>query len=144
MIVALHLYKQFLRTSQANVSYTNSFNINLSLMLCLKTHSMLLRFSEKTRSKNSPSSLGSKVDGTMQQTPGGKRNRLHTSRMLMNEGDRATDALYVKKFVSRGVGRFSGSSNCNSTLFVIFFPLRELFILKGTSAARTYCAPVSS
>lgn len=68
-------------------------------------------FSEKTRRMNSPSSLGSKVEGTMQYTPGGKLNRQLTSLKFINDGDLAHDALYLKKFKFKGFGRRSGSSN---------------------------------
>lgn len=77
------------------------------------THSMLFLCSEKTLRMNSPSSLGSNVDGTMQYTPGGNLKRQLTSRRLMKDGDRATDALKLKKFRSSGFGRFSGSCNCH-------------------------------
>jgi len=77
------------------------------------THSMLFVCSEKTLRMNSPSSLGSNVDGTMQYTPGGNLKRQLTSRRLMKDGVRATDALYLKKFMSSGFGRFSGSCNCH-------------------------------
>jgi hypothetical protein len=62
---------------------------------------------------NSPSSLGSNVEGTMQYTPGGNLKRQLTSRRLIKVGDRATDALYLKKLRSSGFGRLSGSFSCN-------------------------------
>ena len=74
---------------------------------------MLFFFSEKTLRRNSPSSLGSNVDGTIQYVPGGSLNLQLTSLRLMKDGDLATDALYVKKFVSNGFGRLSGFSNWN-------------------------------
>ena len=77
------------------------------------THSMLFLCSEKTLRMNSPSSLGSNVDGTMQYTPGGNLKRQLTSRRLMKDGLRATDALYLKKLRSSGLGRLSGSCNCH-------------------------------
>jgi hypothetical protein len=60
------------------------------------TYSMLFLCSEKTRRMNSPSSLGSNVEGMMQYTPGGNLKRQLTSRRLIKDGDRATDALYLK------------------------------------------------
>lgn len=69
---------------------------------------MMFLFSVKTLNKNSPSSFGSNVDGTMQYVPGGSLNLQLTSRKLMKEGDRATDALYLKKLRSRGLGTLSG------------------------------------
>ena len=77
------------------------------------THSMLFVCSEKTLRMNSPSSLGSNVDGTMQYTPGGNLKRQLTSRRLTKYVDCATDALKLKKFRSSGFGRFSGSCNCH-------------------------------
>jgi len=74
-------------------------------------YSMWFFFSEKTRSRNSPSSLGSNVDGTIAYTPGGSLKRQLTSRKLMNEGERATDAVYLKKRLSSGVGTLSGDAN---------------------------------
>ena len=75
------------------------------------TYSILFLCSEKTLRMNSPSSLGSNVDGTIQYTPGAKLNLELTSLKLIKEGERAQDALYLKKFTSNGFGRFSGSSN---------------------------------
>lgn len=69
---------------------------------------MLFLFSENTLSKNSPSSLGSKVDGIMQYVPGGSLKRQLTSLRLIKEGDLATEALYLKKFKSKGFGTLSG------------------------------------
>lgn len=69
---------------------------------------MLFLFSENIRRRNSPSSFGSKVLGTMQYVPGGSLNRQLTSRRFINEGDLATDALYLKKLTSKGFGRRSG------------------------------------
>lgn len=68
-------------------------------------------FSEKILSKNSPSSLGSNVLGTIQYTPGGNLKRHVTSRKFINAGDLATDALYLKKLMSNGLGNRSGYSN---------------------------------
>lgn len=74
---------------------------------------MLFLFSEKTRSRNSPSSFGSKVDGTMQYVPRGSLKRQLTSRRFIKDGERATDALYLKKFTSKGLGTLSGLGNYN-------------------------------
>lgn len=76
-----------------------------------KTYSILFLFSEKILSKNSPSSFGSKVLGTIQYTPGGNLKRHVTSRKFINAGERPTDALYLKKFMSSGFGNLSGYSN---------------------------------
>lgn len=54
-------------------------------------------FSEKTRRTKSPSLLGSKVEGTTMYSPGGSRNRVLTSRRLMNCSERAREALARKK-----------------------------------------------
>lgn len=69
---------------------------------------MLFSCSENTRSKNSPCSFGSNVEGTIQYVPGGKLNRLLISRKLIKVGLLAVDALYLKKFVSSGFGKESG------------------------------------
>lgn len=69
---------------------------------------MIFLFSVKTLKRNSPSSLGSNVDGTIQYVPGGSLNLQLTSRKLMKEGERATEALYLKKLRSRGLGTLSG------------------------------------
>lgn len=69
---------------------------------------MLFSCSENTRSKNSPCSFGSKVEGTIQYVPGGKLNRLLISRKLIKVGLLAVDALYLKKFWSSGFGKESG------------------------------------
>lgn len=77
------------------------------------TYSILFVCSEKTRRMNSPSSLASNVEGTIQYTPGGNLKRQLTSRRLINDGDRATEALYLKKLRSSGFGRLSGSCSCH-------------------------------
>lgn len=87
------------------------------------THSMLFLCSEKTLRMNSPSSLGSNVDGTMQYTPGGNLKRELTSRRLMKDGDRATDALHLKKLRSSGFGRLFGSCNCHREILGASFTL---------------------
>lgn len=62
-------------------------------------------FSEKKRSTKSPSLLGSKVDGTTTYSPGGRRNRVLTSRRLMNCSERARDELARKKSLFKCTGR---------------------------------------
>jgi hypothetical protein len=47
----------------------------------------------------------------MQYTPGGNLKRHVTSRKFINAGERPTDALYLKKFISNGFGSLSGYSN---------------------------------
>jgi len=69
---------------------------------------MLFSCSENTLSKNSPCSFGSNVEGTIQYVPGGRLKRLLISRKLIKVGLLAVDALYLKKFVSRGFGKESG------------------------------------
>lgn len=69
---------------------------------------MLFLCSENTLRRNSPSSLGSNVEGTIQYVPGGNLKRQLTSRKLIKDGDLATDALYLKKFRSNGFGTRSG------------------------------------
>lgn len=86
------------------------------------TYSMLFLCSEKTRRINSPSSLGSNVEGTMQYTPGGNLKRQLTSRRLIKDGDRATDALYLKKLRSSGFGRLSGSCSCHKDKHLLHIP----------------------
>lgn len=69
---------------------------------------MLFLCSENTLTKNSPCSFGSNVDGTIQYVPGGRLNLLLISLRLIKVGLLAVDALYLKKFVSRGFGKESG------------------------------------
>lgn len=69
---------------------------------------MLFLCSENTLSKNSPSSLGSNVEGTIQYIPGGRLNLLLISLKLIKVGLLAVEALYLKKFVSNGLGNVSG------------------------------------
>lgn len=54
-------------------------------------------FSENTRTQKSPFLWGSKVDGTIRYSPGGKQKRLQTSRRLMKVSDRAAEAWRRKK-----------------------------------------------
>lgn len=77
----------------------------------LQTYFILFLLSEKTRMINSPSSLGSNVEGTMQYVPGGSLKRQLTSRKLMNVGALATEAWYLKNLMGNGFGRDSGSLN---------------------------------
>lgn len=62
------------------------------------THSVSDCFSVKTRRTKSASLLGSKVEGTMRYSPGGRRMRVLTSRRLMKVSERAHDWLLRKKF----------------------------------------------
>ena len=57
----------------------------------------------------SPASPGLKVEGTMQYVPGGNRNRHVTSLRLIKALERPTDRVYLKKSVSNGFGKESGS-----------------------------------
>ena len=57
----------------------------------------------------SPASSGLNVDGIMQYVPGGNRKRHVTSLRLMKALDRPTDRVYLKKSVSNGFGKESGS-----------------------------------
>ena len=57
----------------------------------------------------SPASSGLNVDGTIQYVPGGNRKRHVTSLRLMKALDRPTDRVYLKKSVSNGFGKESGS-----------------------------------
>lgn len=61
------------------------------------THWVPAFFSEKKRSRKSPSLLGSKVEGTTIYSPGGRRMRLLTSRRLIKCSDCAREALARKK-----------------------------------------------
>lgn len=61
------------------------------------THSVSDCFSVKTLRTKSASRLGSKVEGTMRYSPGGRRTRVLTSRMLMKVSERAHDWLLKKK-----------------------------------------------
>lgn len=72
---------------------------------------MLFLFSENIRRRNSPSSFGSNVLGTMQYEPGGSLKRQLTSRRFINDGDLATDALYLKNLISNGFGKRPGCSS---------------------------------
>lgn len=58
-------------------------------------------FSENTRTQKSPSFCGSKVEGTIRYSPGGKQKRLQTSLRLMKVSERAVEALRRKKFLLR-------------------------------------------
>lgn len=58
-------------------------------------------FSEKTRTQKSPSLCGSKVEGTIRYSPGGRQKRLLTSLRLMKVSERAVEALRRKKFLLR-------------------------------------------
>lgn len=69
---------------------------------------MLFSCSENTLSKNSPCSLGSNVEGTIQYVPGGKLNLLLISLKLIKVGLLAMEAVYLKKFWSNGFGNESG------------------------------------
>ena len=68
------------------------------------TYTITFLPSVNTRSRNSPSSFGSKVLGMITYFPGFSLKRLHTSRRLINVGDRAILALYLKYLIGNGVG----------------------------------------
>lgn len=55
----------------------------------------------------------------MQYAPGGNLKRHVTSRKFINAGDLATDALYLKKLMSNGLGNRSGYSNCIFAIVII-------------------------
>uniref|UniRef100_A0A182TTK2 Uncharacterized protein n=1 Tax=Anopheles melas TaxID=34690 RepID=A0A182TTK2_9DIPT len=115
--------------------------------------------SENTRMMNSPSSFGSNVDGTITYVPGGSLNRQLTSRKLMNAGDRAADALYLKKFIfsgfwarSRSVTRYTANPIvrhstpmlrrerrffCSSAMITVQLPSSSSS--SGSSSRITYC-----
>jgi hypothetical protein len=111
------------------------------------TYSMLFLCSEKTRRMNSPSSLGSNVEGTMQYTPGGNLKRQFTSRRLIKDGDRATDALYLKKLRSRGFGTLSGSCSCHKDKHLLYVPHQiDCFYIncKGSLVAKRYTVSLNN
>ena len=56
------------------------------------TYSLFFSFSENSRTKKSPSSFASKVDGTMQYAPGLSLKRFVSSRALMKVLERAVEA----------------------------------------------------
>ncbi len=65
------------------------------------THWKSACFSVNTRTQKSPFLFGSKVDGTIRYSPGGRLKRLHTSRRLMKVSERAAEAWRRKKFLFR-------------------------------------------
>lgn len=83
------------------------------------THWNSACFSEKTRTQKSPSLLGSKVEGTMRYSPGGRQKREQTSRRLMKVSDRAAEACRTKKLRSRWT--FLCPTNCNTMTECQFF-----------------------
>ena len=95
-----------------------------------KTYLVLLGFSLKILSRKSPSCWGSKVEGTIQYSPGFSLWRPQTSRMLMNEGDFAVDGLYLKKRTSKGP--LLSSFNWNNLRYI------ELVIINNQSYILPY------
>lgn len=97
------------------------------------THWNSACFSEKTRTQKSPSLLGSKVDGTMRYSPGGRQKREHTSRKLMKVSERAAEACLTKKLRSRWV--FLCPTNCNrkfQEIWLLVFYFGCTVSLRGT------------
>ncbi len=82
-----------------------------------KTYDELLGFSENILMRKSPSWLGSNVEGMMQYVPGGNLCRPQISRRLMNDGDLATEALYLKNLRSKGPALESFSWNQGDSLW---------------------------
>uniref|UniRef100_A0A182V1X1 Uncharacterized protein n=1 Tax=Anopheles merus TaxID=30066 RepID=A0A182V1X1_ANOME len=142
-----HMCLPLTRSSRSPTPTLSSFSI------------MLLAVSENTRMMNSPSSFGSNVDGTITYVPGGSLNRQLTSRRLMNAGDRAADALYLKKFIfsgfcarSRSVTRYTANPIvrhstpmlrrerrffCSSAMITVQLPSSSSS--SGSSSRITYC-----
>ncbi len=78
-----------------------NFHKNQSKYCGPGTHWNSACFSEKTRTQKSPSWLGSKVDGKMRYSPGGRQKREQTSRRLVKVSERAAEACRAKKLRSR-------------------------------------------
>lgn len=73
-------------------------SINWRHLWCYQTHSVSDCFSVNTLRTKSASLAGSKVDGTIRYSPGGRRSLVLTSRRLMKVSERAHDELLKKKF----------------------------------------------
>jgi hypothetical protein len=91
-----HTYPEWsLQSSNYNFEWILTYAINIDFY-CLIAYLMLFGFSEKTLKRNSPSSLGSKVDGTITYAPGLSLHLVVTSRVLGKLDDPATGSLYLK------------------------------------------------
>ena len=72
-------------------------SINWRHLWCYQTHSVSDCFSVNTLRTKSASLAGSKVDGTIRYSPGGRRSLALTSRRLMKVSERAQDEWRRKK-----------------------------------------------